>query len=195
MRTVSGSKSPVLYLLGILTLLLCPTSLHGCSSPPRIKHGHFRYTNTGLSLTDVVEYECQEGYILVGEAKITCTFFKWSAPAPQCKALCLKPEITNGKLSVEKAQYVNPEAVTIKCDPGFRIVGSQNISCSENKSWSPDVPKCEKVGTKGCKKVFEGQNLLQCLPNPLNSKVALELYKLSLEIEKLEGEINKEEIA
>lgn len=35
--------------------------------------------------------------------------------------------------------------VTIKCDPGYKMVGSQNISCSEKKSRSLDVPKCEKV--------------------------------------------------
>lgn len=35
--------------------------------------------------TDVVEYECQEGYILVGEARISCRFVGWSSPAPQCK--------------------------------------------------------------------------------------------------------------
>jgi hypothetical protein len=60
-------------------------------------------------------------------------------------ALCLKPKIPNGKLSVETNHYVNPETITIQCNPGYRMVGSQNISCSENKSWSPAVPKCEMV--------------------------------------------------
>ncbi|KAI4578075.1 hypothetical protein MJG53_010930 [Ovis ammon polii x Ovis aries] len=138
MKPVSGRKSPVLYLLGILTVLLCPDSL---------------------------------------------------------QAVCQKPEISNGKLSVEKDQYVTPENVTITCDPGYRMVGSQNIFCSENKSWSPDVPKCEKVPAELCEAVLKGQKLLKCLPNALEEKVALELYKLSLEIEKLEQEKRKEEIA
>lgn len=60
-------------------------------------------------------------------------------------ALCLKPEITNGKLSVEKDQYVNPEPVTTQCDLGYRMIGSQSISCSGKKSWNPDVPKCKRV--------------------------------------------------
>lgn len=42
--------------------------------------------------------------------------------------------------------------------------------------------------------VLAGKNLLQCLPSPRDSKVALELYKLSLEIEKLERERDKEKI-
>ncbi|XP_055275928.1 apolipoprotein R-like [Moschus berezovskii] len=195
MKPVSERKSPVLYLLGILTLLLCPDGLQGCSSPPEIKHGHFTYIKKGILRTDVVEYECQEGYTLVGEARISCTFFDWSPPAPQCKALCPKPEISNGRVSVEKDQYVSPETVTVRCDPGYRMVGSQNIFCSEDKSWSPDVPKCEKVGAEVCEAVLKGQNLLKCLPNAWEAKEALELHKLSLEIKKLEQERSKEEIA
>ncbi|XDB58362.1 hypothetical protein AB1E18_011775 [Capra hircus] len=195
MKPVSGRKSPVLYLLGILTVLLCPDSLQGCSAPPEVKHGHFTYIEREIFGTDVVEYECQEGYTLVGEARISCTFINWSPLAPQCKAVCQKPEISNGKLSVEKDQYVTPENVIITCDPGYRMVGSQNIFCSENKSWSPDVPKCEKVPVELCEAVLKGQKLLKCLPNAWEVKVALELHKLSLEIEKLEQEKRKKEIA
>ena len=42
---------------------------------------------------------------------------------------------------------------------------------------------------------MKGQKLLKCLPNAKEAKVALELHKLSLEIEKLEQEKRKEEIA
>ncbi|KAM9706170.1 apolipoprotein R-like [Dama dama] len=195
MKPVSGRKSPVLYLFGILTVLLCLDGLQGCSSPPEIKHGSFTYIEKGILRTDVVEYECQEGYTLVGEARISCSFLNWSPMAPECKALCQKPEISNGKLSVEKDQYVTPETVTVRCDPGYRMVGSQNIFCSEDKSWSPNVPKCEKVGDEVCEAVLKGQKLLKCLPNTWEAKLALELRKLSLEIEKLEQERRKQEIA
>ncbi|KAB0377550.1 hypothetical protein FD755_011994 [Muntiacus reevesi] len=129
-------RYPYTYLLSLIS---------SCSSPPEIKHGRFTYIEKGILRTNVVDYECEEGYTLVGEARISCTFLNWSPMVPECKALCQKPEISNGKLSVEKAQYVTPETVTVRCDPGYRMVGSQNIFCSENKSWSPDVPKCEKV--------------------------------------------------
>ncbi|KAI4562932.1 hypothetical protein MJT46_010541 [Ovis ammon polii x Ovis aries] len=132
----------------------------------------------------------------------------WYLEVPKCEwmatklrkcvlitAVCQKPEISNGKLSVEKDQYVTPETVTIRCNPGYRMVGSQNIFCSENKSWSPDVPKCEKVPVELCEAVLKGQKLLKCLPNAWEAKVALELHKLSLEIEKLEQEKRKKEIA
>uniref|UniRef100_A0A8D2DUA3 Sushi domain-containing protein n=1 Tax=Sciurus vulgaris TaxID=55149 RepID=A0A8D2DUA3_SCIVU len=167
-------------------------STQGCSPPPRIAHGHYTYVSGYLSLTTVVQYECQEGYALVGAAEISCRFSGWSSPAPQCKALCLKPKTPNGKLSVEKDQYISPEAVTIQCDPGYRMIGSPRISCSENRSWNPAVPKCEREAPEDRDIVLAGKNLLQCLPSPRDSKVALELHKLSLEIEKLERERDKE---
>lgn len=194
MRLLPGSLSLFPCFLGVLTLLLCPSSLHGCSSPPRIAHGHYTDISGLLSLSTVVRYECQEGYALIGATEISCRFSGWSPPAPLCKALCLKPKTPNGKLSVEKDQYVSPEVVTIQCDPGYRMIGSPRISCSENRSWSPAVPKCEREAPQDRDIVLAGKNLLQCLPSPRDSKVALEFQKLSLEIEKLERERDKEKI-
>ncbi|XP_073904549.1 C4b-binding protein alpha chain-like [Castor canadensis] len=127
-----------------------------------------------------------EGYALVGPATVSCRSSQWLSPPPQCKALCLKPKIPNGKLSVETNHYVNPETITIQCNPGYRMVGSQNISCSENKSWSPAVPKCEMELPDGCEQALIGRKLKQCLPSPEAVKMALELHKLSLETELLE---------
>ncbi|KAK2086420.1 C4b-binding protein alpha chain [Saguinus oedipus] len=135
---------------------------------------------------DDFTYECDEGYILEGEARLSCRDSQWSAPAPQCKALCLKPELVNGRLSVNKKQYVEPENVTIQCDSGYGVVGPQIITCSGNRTWYPEVPKCEWETPEGCEQVLAGKNLMQCLPNPEDVKMALEVYKLSLEIEQLE---------
>ncbi|KFO19657.1 C4b-binding protein alpha chain [Fukomys damarensis] len=187
-----GSSS--LCLLGALALLLCPSSLQGCSPLPEIPHGHYTYIIGYLALTAEVQYECEEGYALVGAAALSCMFFGWSSPAPQCQALCLKPKIPNGKLSVEKEQYISPETTTIQCDPGYRMLGSPRISCSDNGSWSPAVPSCEKQAPEDRNIVQAGKNLLRCLPSPRDSKVALELHKLSLEIEKLEQERDKGKI-
>ncbi|XP_004470125.1 apolipoprotein R-like [Dasypus novemcinctus] len=206
MKPSSGSSEPALCLLGVLALLLCPPRVHGCSSYPRVKHGHVREITKRASRMSWVTYECDEGYKLVGVAKIPCPVSKWSPAVPQCKALCLKPRIPNGRLSVEKEQYVNPETITVQCDPGYRMVGSQNISCSENKIWSPEVPKCEKEVLEGHEMILAGRemilaghemilagkNLLNCLPNPQDTKMALELYKLSQEIKNLEKKRDEE---
>lgn len=57
----------------------------------------------------------------------------------------MKPEVENGNLSVDKDQYVEPENVTIQCDSGYGIVGTQIITCSEDRTWYPKVLKCEWV--------------------------------------------------
>ncbi|XP_005375543.1 PREDICTED: C4b-binding protein alpha chain-like [Chinchilla lanigera] len=194
MGFMPGSSCSSLCLLGALALLLRPSNSQGCGSPPVIPHGHYTYLTGYLALTTEVQYECNEGYALVGAAIISCRFLGWSSPAPQCQALCLKPKLPNGKLSVDKEQYISPETITVRCDPGYRMVGSQRISCSENKSWSPAVPSCEKQVPEDRNIVQAGKNLLQCLPSPRDSKMALELHKLSLEIEKLEQERDKGKI-
>ncbi|OWK08542.1 C4BPA [Cervus elaphus hippelaphus] len=51
------------------------------------------------------------------------------------------------------------------------------------------------VGNKeypeGCEQVIAGKKLLQCLSSPVEVKLALEVYKLSLEIALLELQIDK----
>ncbi|XP_059269928.1 apolipoprotein R-like [Mustela nigripes] len=183
------SSFPALYVFGVLTLLLCPSGLCDCRIFPSIAHGSHKDVSSFFSYTTVVKYECDEGYVLVGESKITCRNSHWSLPAPQCKALCQKPEIKNGDLSVDKDQYVEPESVTVQCDDGYGVIGSQKITCSENGIWFPVVPKCKWEFQMGCEQVLAGSKFFQCLPYPDDVKKALEIYKLSLEI----GQLSKSE--
>ncbi|XP_066217968.1 C4b-binding protein alpha chain-like [Saccopteryx leptura] len=168
-----------------------PACDESCSYPPIIAHG--RYKKISSIFQDVeIKYECDRGYTLIGRATLSCSNSRWSAPAPQCKALCPKPEIEHGKLLVDKNQFVESDTVTIQCDSGYGVVGSQNITCLENSGWHPEVPKCEWETPQGCEQVLAGKKLMQCLPRPEDVKMALELYKLSLEIEVLELQRDKE---
>ncbi|XP_033618124.1 C4b-binding protein alpha chain isoform X3 [Fukomys damarensis] len=168
-----------------------PLCGRGCALPPSIAHGHHRQVNSYNIFKYEVAYECDEGYGLVGQAKLTCSSSHWWPEAPLCKAQCLKPKIENGKLSVNKPLYVESENVTIHCDAGFQVMGSRRITCSGNRTWYPEVPKCEWELPEGCEQVVEGRKLMQCLPSPEDVKVALEVYKLSLENELLELQRNK----
>ncbi|KAL6079812.1 hypothetical protein STEG23_033903, partial [Scotinomys teguina] len=114
-----------------------------CDFPPNIAHGHYTTTSTTY-LTTVATYACDKGYRLVGEANISCWLSQWRSAAPECKALCQKPEIKNGLLSANKDQYDESENVTVRCDFGFAVRGSQSITCSENRTWYPELPKCEQ---------------------------------------------------
>lgn len=54
-----------------------------CIFPATIDHGHYKEVN-GLWTNEVL-YECDEGYSLVGQARLSCNSSGWSSPAPQCK--------------------------------------------------------------------------------------------------------------
>ncbi|XP_034368813.1 C4b-binding protein alpha chain [Arvicanthis niloticus] len=167
-----------------------PACYLSCNFPPVIAHGRYTISKPFYSTTKVT-YECDEGYRLVGEATISCTSSQLRAAAPQCKALCRKPEIENGMLSADKDQYVESENVTIQCYSGFVMLGSQSITCSENRTWYPEVPRCDREANKDCEHVFAGKKIMQCLPNSNDVKMALEVYKLTLEIELLKLQIDK----
>ncbi|XP_057585720.1 C4b-binding protein alpha chain [Hippopotamus amphibius kiboko] len=163
-----------------------------CDSPPAVAHGHHTLDSSIFAFKpSSATYGCDEGYTLVGKNKLSCTSAGWSPAAPQCKALCLKPDIEHGRLSVDKDRYVELEKVTVQCDSGYGLVGSQSITCSEDRTWYPEVPKCEWVYPEGCEQVVKGKKLMQCLQSPEEVKLALEVYKLYLEIQQLELQIDK----
>lgn len=167
-----------------------PTCEFDCDLPPAIVNGY--YTSMVYSKITLVTYECDKGYRLVGKAIISCSFSKWKGTAPQCKALCQKPEVGNGTLSDEKDQYVESENVTIQCDSGFAMLGSQSISCSESGTWYPEVPRCEQEASEDLKPALTGNKTMQYVPNSHDVKMALEIYKLTLEVELLQLQIQKE---
>ncbi|XP_053462025.1 C4b-binding protein alpha chain-like [Nycticebus coucang] len=157
----------------------------GCNIPPTIAHGHHKGVRSS-SLKHETTYECDEGFTLVGQAKLSCRSSRWSPSPPQCKAVCMKPEIVNGRLSVDKDQYVEPENITIHCHSGYSRVGPESIICLENRTWYPGVPMCEWDAAQICEKVRAGREVMQCLPRQEDVKAAQEAYKLSVEIALLE---------
>ncbi|EFB13507.1 hypothetical protein PANDA_018753 [Ailuropoda melanoleuca] len=170
-----------------------PTCDEHCDFPPEVAHGRYEeIIGFRVFIQNEVIYKCDEGYALVGVAKLSCSSSHWTPAAPQCKALCPKPEIAHAKLSVNKDQYLQAANVTIQCDSGYELDGPQSITCLEDRTWYPGVPKCEWVVPESCEYVGKGRKIMQCLPNPADVKMALELYKYSLEIEVLERQIEKE---
>ena len=57
----------------------------GCSYPPLIAHGRYIQKSSYIFQPKEATYECDEGYTLVGEATLSCSNSRWSAPAPRCK--------------------------------------------------------------------------------------------------------------
>ncbi|XP_032734045.1 apolipoprotein R-like isoform X1 [Lontra canadensis] len=170
-----------------------PACDENCDFPPEVAHGYYeKMRGLHVFIENEVIYRCDKGYTLVGEAKLSCRSSQWTPEAPQCKALCPKPEIAHAKLSVDKYQYLQSSNVIIQCDSGYELVGPQSVTCSESRTWYPELPKCEWAIPEGCEHVRKGKKIMQCLPNTADVKMAMELYKLSLETELLELQRDKE---
>ncbi|XP_036200692.1 C4b-binding protein alpha chain-like isoform X2 [Myotis myotis] len=171
-----------------------PTCGESCYYPPVIDHGRPKLTTHTFSPNEA-KYECDKGYILVGNRILYCSSSRWSGPPPQCKAVCPRPEIEHGNLLVDKDQFVENENVTMQCDSGYAIVGPQTITCLEDRTWYPEGSKCEWVVPPGSEQVKAGRKLIQSLPCVEDVKMARELYKLSLEIERLKLQRDKAKLS
>lgn len=100
-------------------------------------------------------------YKLTGVHEVTCVDGLWSSALPVCTMTTLhsnfsdvecspletliasEPDtkrihITSGKKLNDKIQF--------KCLPGFRIEGSEELTCLANGKWSQQVPKCKGTG-------------------------------------------------
>ena len=70
----------------MLTFFYFYVSPQDCESPPVIAHGqHKIVSKLFIFQREEAEYECDEGYILVGVKRLSCTFSGWSPVDPQCK--------------------------------------------------------------------------------------------------------------
>ena len=95
------------------------------------------------SYQGVVEYTCNYGFRLVGDASRSCQADgEWSGEEPRCEEVrCPPPEAINsgnirgGSLKVGAAiQYV--------CDPLHVLEGSDTRRCLDNGTWSGQAPVC-----------------------------------------------------
>lgn len=63
---------------------------------------------------------------------------------------------------MDKDLYIELENVTIQCDTGYGIVNNQNITCSENRTWYPEVPTCKWVSGTHFKVLYHILKMAAC---------------------------------
>ncbi|XP_073243400.1 CUB and sushi domain-containing protein 1-like [Porites lutea] len=118
-----------------------PRCVADCRSPGDINHGLKIGNNYKHGKT--VQYSCNPGFTLEGEAEVTCEEGTWNTDTPKCKAVeCGDPgKPTNGEQIVTKG-YVYGGSVKFVCDKNYSLVGTDVIYCQANRSWSSAVPRC-----------------------------------------------------
>ncbi|XP_066191655.1 LOW QUALITY PROTEIN: complement receptor type 1-like [Sylvia atricapilla] len=127
-----------------------------CPSPPNIDKGnhdsqHLEVFPMGM----VVNYSCDPGYSLVGEASISCTDSgNWSLPLPQCAGGCgAPPNLTFAELTRQyknQLEFAVGDTVRYSCRPGHsrRLGVPLTLTCLQNHTWSAALEFCKR---KQCK--------------------------------------------
>ncbi|GAB0200053.1 complement receptor type 1 [Grus japonensis] len=122
-----------------------------CPSPPNIDKGdHNSHDLEVFSPGMVVNYSCDPGYSLLGEAAIYCTDSgNWSLPLPQCAGGCgAPPNLTFAELTKEYKNLMEfsvGDTVQYRCQPGYmRHPGvTPTLTCLKNHTWSEALAFCK----------------------------------------------------
>lgn len=91
--------------------------------------------------------KCTEGFKLEGNPFLFCLrTSKWDLyRLPSCKIVkceILKPP-ANGRMVLTKTSYKGTAKFT--CDDGFKLTGSNLLSCTDFGKWSSEVPNCKSL--------------------------------------------------
>ncbi|XP_077970683.1 CUB and sushi domain-containing protein 1-like isoform X3 [Styela clava] len=132
-----------------------------CRFPGTPVNGKTVPRKPSYKLNERVEYECDKGYIMVGDDTSVCTRSgDFSESLPLCKQASCDPlkEPINGRITPLKSSYDLNDIINFECDEGYQIIGEPNSRCSPNGEFSSPAPMCRRVKSCGF------------LGNPINGK-------------------------
>uniref|UniRef100_A0A803V904 Complement factor H n=1 Tax=Ficedula albicollis TaxID=59894 RepID=A0A803V904_FICAL len=97
------------------------------------------------SFGQVVNFECNAKYKLVGAGEIVCSANgKWSNDVPQCQEIsCDVPEIPNGYVRSQRKSYKDNEVMQFFCKEGYKYGNRADALCTES-GWNPP-PYCTEI--------------------------------------------------
>uniref|UniRef100_A0A8C8SJU2 Sushi domain-containing protein n=1 Tax=Pelusios castaneus TaxID=367368 RepID=A0A8C8SJU2_9SAUR len=102
---------------------------------------------------NVITFECNSGYHLVGNRMVTCEANNsWVPELPTCEkttpSTCSMPMLPNGEVSPSKPHYISGDAVTLTCHANYEFSNnarSKTVVCSGDDVWSPSVETCQLI--------------------------------------------------
>ncbi|XP_064796419.1 sushi, von Willebrand factor type A, EGF and pentraxin domain-containing protein 1 isoform X4 [Oncorhynchus masou masou] len=131
-RQWSNGDSPVCHLLT-------------CDPPPSILHGQYR--GSVFVVGRKVEYVCDEGYEIAGDAVWTCLKYgKWDkSRRPHCSPVqCPEPPLEENHL-VLRSLDSDSGTVELSCEDGYVLHGAQTLHCTPAQEWNDTFPVCKQV--------------------------------------------------
>ncbi|XP_030018068.1 sushi, von Willebrand factor type A, EGF and pentraxin domain-containing protein 1 isoform X2 [Sphaeramia orbicularis] len=116
-----------------------------CDPPPDIVHGHYR--GSEFHVGRKVEYVCDEGYELAGDAVWTCLKYgRWDkTKRPRCSPVqCPEPPLEENHL-VLKGLDAESGIVELSCEDGYVLEGARVLRCTPSQEWNDTFPVCKQV--------------------------------------------------
>jgi hypothetical protein len=125
-----------------------------CPTPKPPEHGRV-IAGADLDYGSRVEYQCMEGYKLIGDKHRRCgengswDQIRAGAPyqsLPYCVPMnCSEPEIpVNGFINTRDGHSFQ-SVTTYRCNEGYRLDGPTAIACLANGKWNDTSPRCRIV--------------------------------------------------
>uniref|UniRef100_A0AAZ1X1T4 CUB and Sushi multiple domains 1 n=1 Tax=Oreochromis aureus TaxID=47969 RepID=A0AAZ1X1T4_OREAU len=129
-----------------------------CGHPGNPANG--RTNGTEFNLNDVVNFTCNRGYVLSGNARAQCRLNgQWSSPLPVCKGLlkkkigpisCGDPGVPPNVVVSGTNSWTYGSVLQYSCLPGGVLVGNATRHCQEDGTWSGAPPYCTGVSAGIC---------------------------------------------
>lgn len=142
-----------------------------CDPPPDIVHGHYR--GSEFQVGRKVEYVCDEGYELVGDAIWTCLKYgRWDkTKRPRCSPVqCPEPPLEENHL-VLKGLDTDSGTVELSCEEGYSLEGARILRCTPSQEWNDTFPVCKQVFCRSPPAVSFGGPSSSSGPFPFGSVV------------------------
>ncbi|XP_023804740.1 sushi, von Willebrand factor type A, EGF and pentraxin domain-containing protein 1 isoform X3 [Oryzias latipes] len=113
-----------------------------CDPPEDISHGFLN--GSSFNYNDVVEYVCFDGYEIVGDPVLRCSYEGlWLGSVPECQpCVCALPGVKFGK--VLSSGHACGDRLQFQCDKGYKLLGPSQATCEKGGVWSPGVPMCSR---------------------------------------------------
>ncbi|XP_017779814.1 PREDICTED: uncharacterized protein LOC108565063 isoform X2 [Nicrophorus vespilloides] len=118
-----------------------------CGYPADIANGEYTLLNNSIGYLSRVIYTCDKGYLMVGRAQLACDIDeRWNGPPPRCEAITCRPpvEITNGSIKISNSAFIFGTIIEYSCNPGFKLIGSNVLTCLENGQYDVVPPTCQE---------------------------------------------------
>lgn len=138
-----------------------------CQPPYQPKNGSYTCHPSPckrFSHGTVIQYFCDDGYILKGEYKfITCQYGKWDTVMPVSCLIeqgCRRPSmVQHGSANLtDTSRSFFPVGTVLQytCNPGYLLDGPRTVTCTTLGHWSSESPRC--IHSDVCQRPYQPEN-------------------------------------